>query len=115
MKKIVNIKRYPVLVDTDTLEIVALDEKNRGIDSIYVIPEDATLHWEQKDADPIDTEVNKDDILITFYNSDFGKNFTVVKSEDWKSMLDRADAAEQARKEKWAAEKCCQDECPRSL
>lgn len=108
MKKIVNIKRLPVLFDTETFDIVALDEKTRGIDSVYVIPEDAKLHWERKDADPIDADVNKDDILITFYNTDLGKDFTVVKSEDWKEMLDRAKAAEQARKEDWASDKCCQ-------
>lgn len=111
MKKIVNIMRRPVLVDTETFDIVALGEKTRGIDSVYVIPEDAKLHWEQRDADPIDVDVNKDDILITFYDSSLGKDFTVVKSEDWKEMLDRADAVNQAKKEEWAADKCCKNKC----
>ena len=38
MKKILNIKRYPIIVDTETLDIQAIPERTRGIDSIYVIP-----------------------------------------------------------------------------
>lgn len=107
MKKIVNIKRTPVIVDTDTMEIKALTEKTRSIDSVYIIPEDAKLHWESTigDLDPFDIDVEEGDILVTFYSSDLGKDFAIVKSDDWKDMLIRADEEVQKRKEKWAAEK----------
>lgn len=113
MNKIVNVgKRTPIMINTDTLDIVTIPERTRSIDSIYIIPEDAKMHWEQEDCDPIDIDVNKDDILITFYNSDLGKNFTIVKSEDWKNMLLHAEDEIQKRKERWAKEKtdaCCED------
>lgn len=105
MKKIVNIKRTPVILDTETFEIHAIPEKTRSIDSVYIVPEDAELHWESRDFEPVDTTVEKNDILITFYNDDFGRDFVVVKSEDWLNMLHKADGAIQERKEKWAAER----------
>ena len=123
MKKILNIKRYPIIVDTETLDIEAIPERTRGIDSIYVIPEDAKLTWESKDNDPVSVDVKKDDILITFYDTSLGKNFVVVNSEDWKSMLDASDKKRQEEKEKWAAKQIesahvntvCGDACCESL
>lgn len=123
MKKILNIKRYPIIVDTETLDIKAIPERTRGIDSIYVIPEDAKLTWESKDNDPVSVDVNKDDILITFYDTSLGKDFVVVNSEDWKSMLDASDKKRQEEKEKWAAKQkesvhvntVCGDACCESL
>ena len=123
MKKILNVKRYPIIVDTETLDIKAIPERTRGIDSIYVIPEDAKLTWESKDNDPVSVDVKKDDILITFYDTSLGKNFVVVNSEDWKSMLDASDKKRQEEKEKWAAKQIesahvntvCGDACCESL
>lgn len=106
MKKIINIKKTPVLVDTDEMKFKALPEKTRGIDSVYVIPEDADVHWESTLCDPIDVHASKDDILVTFYNDDLGRDFVIVKSEDWNKMLENADNAIQKRNEEWAIKKC---------
>lgn len=106
MKKIFNIKRHLVVLDTDTLEIYALEPKTRGIDSIYVAPEDAVMQWD-KDEDSV--LVKKDDIIVTFYDSLLGKGYTVVTSNDWKNMLDHADEELQRRKEKWATERISDD------
>lgn len=103
MKKILNVKRYPIIVDTETLDIEAIPERTRGIDSIYVIPEDAKLTWESKVNNPVSIDVKKDDILITFYDTSLGKDFVVVNSADWKSMLDASDKKRQEEKEKWAS------------
>ena len=112
MKKILNIKRYPIIVDTETLDIKASPERTRGIDSIYVIPEDAKLTWESKDNEPVSVDVKKDDILITFYDTSLGKDFVVVNSADWKSMLDASDKKRQEEKEKWASKVSqCDVEC----
>ena len=45
MKKIINIDRKPIIVDTDTAEVYAINRSARGIDDIYVIPEDANVEW----------------------------------------------------------------------
>lgn len=48
MKKIINIDRKPIIVDTDTADVQAINRSARGIDDIYVIPEDANIEWTSK-------------------------------------------------------------------
>lgn len=105
MKKIINIERRPIIIDTDTTEVKAIDRSTRGIDDIYVIPEDAHVKWTSKffPDKTICVDVNKDDILITFYDRDLGTDFVIVKSEDWLKAINNAKDADQKRKEEWAA------------
>ena len=105
MKKIINIDRKPIVVDTDTTEVQAIERSARGIDDVYVIPEDANVEWTSKlfPNKTICADVKKDDILITFYDKDLGTDFVIIKSEDWLKALDNAKAADQKRKEEWAA------------
>ena len=121
MKKIINIDRKPIIVDTDTAEVKAINRSTRGIDDIYVIPEDAHVEWTSKifPDKTICVDVNKDDILITFYDRDLGTDFVIVKSEDWLKAINNAKNAEQKRKEEWAAKQkenkpidpVCEDAC----
>lgn len=104
MKKIINIDRKPIIIDTDTAEVKAINRSTRGIDDIYVIPEDAHIEWESKLFDKtIEADVKKSDILVTFYDRDLGADFVIIKSEDWLKALNNAKDAEQKRKEEWAA------------
>jgi hypothetical protein len=105
MKKIINIERKPIIVDTDTAEVYAIGRSARGIDDVYVIPEDANVEWTSKffPDKTICTDVKKDDILITFYDSDLGTDFVIIKSEDWLNAINNAKEAVQKRKEEWAA------------
>lgn len=105
MKKIINIERKPIVVDTDTTEVQAIERSTRGIDDVYVIPEDAHVEWTSKlfPNKAISADVKKDDILITFYDRDLGTDFVIVQSEDWLKALNNAKEADQKRKEEWAA------------
>lgn len=105
MKKIINIERKPIIIDTDTAEVQAINRSVRGIDDVYVIPEDANVEWTPKlfPNKTICADVKKDDILITFYNSDLGTDFVIIKSEDWLKAINNAKEADQKRKEEWAA------------
>lgn len=105
MKKIINVERKPIIVDTDTAEVQAINRSARGIDDVYVIPEDANVEWISKlfPNKTICADVKKDDILITFYDKDLGTDFVIIKSENWLKALDNAKAADQKRKEEWAA------------
>lgn len=105
MKKIINIERKPIIVDTDAAEVQAINRSARGIDEVYVIPEDANVEWTSKFSPnkTICADVKKDDILITFYDRDLGTDFVIIKSEDWLKAIDNAKAADQKRKEEWAA------------
>ena len=129
MKKIINIDRKPIVVDTDTADVNAINRSARGIDDIYVIPEDAHIEWESKffPDKTIEIDAKKNDILVTFYDRDLGADFVIVKSEDWLKAIDNAKAADQKRKEEWAAKQkeskseslvcydaCCGDACCKS-
>lgn len=105
MKKIINIERKPIIIDTDTAEVQAINRSVRGIDDVYVIPEDANVEWTSKlfHNKTICADVKKDDILITFYDSDLGTDFVIIKSEDWLKAINNAKEADQKRKEEWAA------------
>lgn len=105
MKKIINIDRKPIVVDTDTAEVKAINRSARGIDDIYVIPEDAHIEWESKffPDKTIEVDAKKNDILVTFYDRDLGTDFVIVKSEDWLKALNNAASLDQKRKEEWAA------------
>lgn len=105
MKKIINIERKPIIVDTDTAEAKAINRSVRGIDDIYVIPEDAHIEWESRlfTDKTIEVDAKKNDILVTFYDRDLGTDFLIIKSEDWLKAIDNAKAADQKRKEEWAA------------
>ena len=105
MKKIINIERKPIIVDTETAEVKAISRSARGIDDIYVIPEDAHIEWESKffPNKTIEVDAKKNDILVTFYDKDLGADFVIVKSEDWLKAIDNAKDADQKRKEEWAA------------
>lgn len=105
MKKIINIDRKPIVVNTDTAEVKAINRSARGIDDIYVIPEDAHIEWTSKlfPDKTIEADVKKDDILVTFYDRDLGADFVIVQSKDWLKALNNAKEADQKRKEEWAA------------
>lgn len=105
MKKIINIDRKPIVVDTDTAEVKAINRSTRGIDDVYVIPEDAHIEWRSRmfPDKTVETDVKKDDILVTFYDNDLGTDFVIIKSTDWLNALNNAADANQKRKEEWAA------------
>lgn len=105
MKKIINIDRKPIMVDTETAFVTLIDRSTRGIDDVYVIPEDAHIEWRSRmfPDKTIEADVKKDDILVTFYDKDLGTDFVIIKSADWLNALNNAADADQNRKEEWAA------------
>ena len=105
MKKIINIDRKPIMVYTETAFVTSIDRSARGIDDVYVIPEDAHIEWRSRmfPDKTIEVDVKKDDILVTFYDKDLGTDFVIIKSTDWLNALNNAADADQKRKEEWAA------------
>jgi hypothetical protein len=105
MKKIINIDRKPIMVDTETAFVTSIDRSTRGIDDVYVIPEDAHIEWRSRmfPDKTIEADVKKDDILVTFYDKDLGADFVIIKSTDWLNALNNAADANQKRIEEWAA------------
>ena len=126
MKKIINIDRKPIMVDTETAFVTSIDRSTRGIDDVYVIQEDAHIEWRSRmfPDKTIEADVKKDDILVTFYDKDLGTDFVIIKSTYWLNALNNAADADQKRKEEWASKQkenksksvvcddaCCGDAC----
>ena len=114
MKKIINTARTPIMVDTDTLEVSTLDRGPRAIDDIYVIPEDATIVWKKvnKGSEDRVVEVKKGDIMITFYDAYYAKDFVIVSNADeWKEAIGNYNNAMQKHKEEWALKQKCAGCC----
>lgn len=105
MKKIININRRPIMLDMDNEEAKKIPGTSRGIDGVYVIPEDARVIWTDQDDNKIVRDVAEGDIMVTFYDSEFGTDFIIVKSAEWLTALKAASDAEQKRKEEWAAKR----------
>jgi hypothetical protein len=105
MKKIINIDRKPIVVDTDTAEVKAINRSARGIDDVYIVPEDARIEWTSRfpTDNVVRKDVKKDDIIVVFYDKDLGTDFVIIKSEDWLKALNNAASIDQKRKEEWAA------------
>ena len=113
MKKIINIKRDPIIVDTDTCDIKAIPRHCRGIDEVYIVPEDSTVVWEDplSNENPTKIDVKKDDILVTFYEQRLGKSFVVIHSDEWLNMLNNYNNRIQEEKEKYALKNSCDEDC----
>lgn len=109
MIKIVNVDRRPIMFNTETEQVKGIKCNVRAIDDIFVVPEDAKLHWENKyNCSVEDTDVKKGDIIVTFYNTDLGTDHVVVKSNEWLNAINHYNEIEQKRKEEWAKDKCCE-------
>lgn len=80
IKYVTNFRQPCVKVNTDTLDVVEHDHMCSEIDWTYEIDEDGVF----KMGD-VEKEVKKGDIIIKFYDSNFGKQvpFVVVRNEDW--------------------------------
>lgn len=110
MIKIINVDRKPILFNTETEEIKGLKCNVVAIDDIFIVPEDAKLHWENKYNDSVeDTDVKKGDIIVTFYNTDLGTDHIVVKSNEWLNAINHYNEIQQKIKESWAKDRCCDD------
>lgn len=110
MKKIINNRYRPILVDTDNEEIDTLANCYAGVDGVYVVPKDSTIVWKDVDGNKIVRDVVEGDIIVSFYNKDYGTEFVVVKSEEWLNAIVNRNDTEQQRKEEWAAKRAI-NEC----
>ena len=97
-------------VDTDTQEIGSIPSAREAIQRIYVSPEPMHVVY-QSGKYKEEADVEKNDIIVTFYTDEFDKRMIVLKSEEWVNLIDNYERKMQEQKEKWAAEKNEQAEC----
>lgn len=99
-------------VDLDTNEISSIPSAREAIQRIYVAPEPMHVIY-QSGQHKEEVDVEKNDVIVTFYTDEFEKRMIVVKSEEWTKNIEAYEKKQQEAKEKWAAEKCCEscDQC----
>ena len=102
-------------VDLDTNEISSVPSAREAIQRIYVAPEPMHVVYQSgKYKEEVDVE--KNDIIVTFYTDEFDKRIIVVKSEEWTKNIEgyekRIAMAEANLKQSSKCEDCGCDACP---
>lgn len=94
-------------VDPETNEISSIRSAREAIQRIYVAPEPMHVIY-QSGSRKEEADVEKNDVIVTFYTDEFDKRMIVVKSEEWTANI----AAYEKRMSE-AREKCpdCADIC----
>ena len=93
-----------IVADLETGEISNMESSREGISRIYLIPENMKVIVKYGEKN-IEFDAEKDDLLITFYESTFNKPAVIIKNADWVENIKSYNARIQAECEKWAAEK----------
>lgn len=99
-----------IVVDIETDSCDRLTGERVGIQNIYLAKEPMRVIYESGEYKKT-ADVVKDDLIITFYDSDFKHRMIVVKSEDWVENLEKYNEHMQELKEKWAANESCKNGC----
>ncbi len=96
-------------VDLDTNEIGSIPSAREAIQRIYVAPEPMHVIY-QSGQRREEAEVEKNDVIVTFYTDDFDKRMIVVKSEEWTKNLEGYEKRmEEARIKNCEDVPCCND------
>ena len=97
-------------VNLDTNEIGSIPSAREAIQRIYVAPEPMHVIY-QSGKHREEADVEKDDVIVTFYTDEFDKRMIVVKSEEWTKNLEgyekRMEEARLKMAENDACPKCC--------
>jgi len=74
-------------VDFDTNEVSSIPSAREAIQRIYVAPEQMHVIY-QTGKHREEADVEKNDVIVTFYTDEFDKRMIVVKSEEWIKNLE---------------------------
>ena len=100
-------------VDFDTNEVSSIPSAREAIQRIYVAPEQMHVIY-QSGKHREEADVEKNDVIVTFYTDEFDKRMIVVKSEEWIKNLEsyekRMEEARAKMVENDACPKCCDRE-----
>lgn len=101
-----------IVVDTENNTANRLSSERQGIDYIYLADEPMHVVFGFEDEHE-EVDVEKGDIIVTFYSDVFKKQMIVVKNEDWLNNLTEYRKQEQEEKERWAKSKKICEDCPK--
>ena len=100
-------------VDFDTNEVSHIPSAREAIQRIYVAPEPMHVVYQSGDRKE-EADVEKDDVIVTFYTDEFDKRMIVVKSAEWTANITayekRMEDAKAKHEESCMDPDCC-DQC----
>lgn len=97
-------------VDFDTNEVSHIPSAREAIQRIYVAPEPMHVVYQSGDRKE-EADVEKDDVIVTFYTDEFDKRMIVVKSAEWTANITAYEKRmEDARMKQ--AEQCGESDAP---
>lgn len=103
-----------ILVDTENKKANKLPTQRASINQIYLAEEPMHVVYGCGEYHK-ELDVEKGDIIITFYCKTFKDSIVVVKNEDWLNNLLDYNKRQQEEKERWAsvkdAKRCECDQC----
>lgn len=104
-------------VDPETNEISSVSSAREAIQRIYVAPEPMHVIY-QSGQRREEADVEKNDVIVTFYTDEFDKRMIVVKSEEWTKNIEGYEKRMEEAKTK--CEDCCGTQeactkCPKSF
>ena len=108
---------YNMTVDFDTNEVGSITSSREAIQRIYVAPEPMHVVYQNGDRKE-EADVEKDDVIVTFYTDEFDKRMIIVKSAEWTANITAYEKRMEDAKMKQAEQccgtcdaPCCCDEC----
>lgn len=100
-------------VDFDTNEVSSIPSAREAIQRIYVAPEQMHVIY-QTGKHREEADVEKNDVIVTFYTDEFDKRMIVVKSEEWiKNLESYEKRMEEARRNNAKAMEQNLGDCPK--
>lgn len=93
-------------VNLETNEIGSIPSAREAIQRIYVAPEPMHVVY-QSGQHREEADVEKNDIIVTFYTDEFDKRMIVLKSAEWVEVLDAYEKRQKDAREKLAENSCC--------
>ena len=101
-----------MIIDTDNNYVEKAEGERDHISRIILAKEPMHVVFGEGDSEyNREFDVEKDDLIITFYRVEKGGHRVIVaKSSDWVHNIKLYNDAEQKRKEEWAAHKMDQEE-----
>lgn len=103
MKTLYLTENSNIVVDAENGTCNTLKKQPERISSVFLAEEPMRVVYGY-DGFNDDVTVNKGDIIITFYSSEFKKRMIVVHSSEWAEILEDYNQKQQEEKERWASE-----------
>lgn len=93
-----------ILVDTENNTANRIDTARQGIDNMYVAKEPMHVVYGVGEYHR-ETDVDANDIIVTFYPSEFKNKMLIIKNPEWVENILDYEAKQQEEKIRWAEAK----------